>query len=217
MNDRMLSLNPLSVLEKEFVSPLSEGGIMVVESNAGVGKTAFLVQLALGAMFAGKDVLHVNIGEPIEKVDLWYKQMFNNSLTSGASLSLNEVWDSLLPHRFIMTFKIDGFSLPRLLERTKDLSVQRIFEPEVMVVDGLDLADLAKMETDFSKIKDIGRKGHPQIWFSVTIDGEAGINVIPYDVVIRLQQEGDGVAIVPRKGFKSNMSLKLNPVTMIME
>jgi ATP/maltotriose-dependent transcriptional regulator MalT len=42
-----------------------------VLAPAGVGKTAFLVQLALNAMLQEKNVLHISLDEPVTKVSLW--------------------------------------------------------------------------------------------------------------------------------------------------
>jgi hypothetical protein len=50
---------------------------------------------------------------------------------------MDQLWDAILPHRFIMTFKVEGFSVPKLEERLTDLTEQGIFFPNMIILDGL--------------------------------------------------------------------------------
>ena len=52
---------------------LGRGEFGALTARAGVGKTSFLVQLALDKMLRGRNVLHISIDEPVEKVCLCYE------------------------------------------------------------------------------------------------------------------------------------------------
>ena len=54
--------------------------------------------------------------------------------TKGARSGLSG--NRYLPHRFIMTFRVESFTVPRLEERLNDLTVQGIFKPDMMIIDG---------------------------------------------------------------------------------
>ena len=70
--------NPLRLLGKENQDILSKGGFGAVLARAGVGKTAIMVQLSLETLLRGKNVLHVSLSDPVNKVSLWYKEVFHN-------------------------------------------------------------------------------------------------------------------------------------------
>ena len=60
--------NPLRVMGYENDDILSTGQFGAVLARAGVGKTAFLVQLSLNALLRGKNVLHISLEDPVNKV-----------------------------------------------------------------------------------------------------------------------------------------------------
>ena len=70
-NNDLVVNNPLKALGLE---EKAKGGIRsmgLVMSRAGLGKTAILVQFALDCMLLGNKVLHVSIGESIDKTRSW--------------------------------------------------------------------------------------------------------------------------------------------------
>ena len=82
-------------------------------------------------------MLHISLEDPVNKVSLWYQEVFNLIAEQYKVDQINQIWESLLPHRFIMTFRVEGFSVPKLEERLSDLMEQNIFSPQMMIVDGL--------------------------------------------------------------------------------
>src|SRR3972149_582863 len=137
LNKKLTTLNSFKVMGYESDDIIPEGGLGAVSAHAGVGKTAFMVQLAINAMLRGKKVLHVSLHDPVNKVNLWYRELFSNIAGQAGKGNINETWEAILPYRFIMTFKVEGFNLPKLKERLTDLIVQNIFSPEVIIIDGI--------------------------------------------------------------------------------
>jgi len=129
--------NPLLNLgyDNEYILPT--GGFGAVLAHAGVGKTALLVQMALHAMIHEQPVLHVSLNDAVSKVDVWYRELFNDMVSKYDSAEVTEYWENLLNYRFIMTFRVEGFSVPKLEERVTDLMQQNIFKPSVIILDGL--------------------------------------------------------------------------------
>jgi hypothetical protein len=76
--------NPLHVMAYGNDDILSAGQFGAVLARAGVGKTAFLVQLSLNALLRGKNVLHISLEDPVNKVSLWYKEVFNLCCPTGS-------------------------------------------------------------------------------------------------------------------------------------
>jgi len=156
--------NPLVGLGYEDATLLSPGALSAVCARPGVGKTAFLVQMALWAISHDKNVLHVSLGDPIKKVDLWYHDFFANLSRRSAIQDASAAWMTFFPRRFIMTFKVEGFSVPKLKERMADLVEQKIFIPHVILIDGLE-SDiyLSKIIED---LKNLARKFSIPVWIS---------------------------------------------------
>ena len=135
--------NPLRVMGYENDDILKSGQFGAVLARAGVGKTAFLVQLSLNALLRSKNVLHISLEDPVNKVSLWYREVFNLIAEQYQVDQIDQLWESVLPHRFIMTFRVEGFSVPKLKERLSDLMEQNIFSPQMIIIDGFPFDDSA--------------------------------------------------------------------------
>jgi hypothetical protein len=219
--------NPLRLLGQEDQYILPEGGIGAVLARAGVGKTALMVQLALDTLLRGKNVLHVSLDDPVEKVSLWHKEVFQNMAAQYNLTQINQLWDAILPKRFIMTFKVEGFSVPKLEERLRDLTEQNIFTPQMIIVDGFPF-DEASPEP-LQQLRDFSSTHGLRIWFSVKTHRheKPGLNGIPpqlsniddlFNVILQLQPEGKNVHVKVLRGAeeKDYPELLLDPATMLI-
>ncbi|CAB5103784.1 hypothetical protein D3OALGB2SA_1993 [Olavius algarvensis associated proteobacterium Delta 3] len=135
-NDLILR-NPIRLLAPNGKDMLPDGGFGAITARAGVGKTAFLVQIALNSQLEGKNVLHISLEDPVKKVDLWYKEVFRLLAEQYHVQQINQLWETILPHRFIMTFRAESFSVPVFDERLSGLIDQGIFSPQMVIIDGL--------------------------------------------------------------------------------
>jgi len=220
--------NPLRLLGKENQDILSKGGFGAVLARAGVGKTAIMVQLSLETLLRGKNVLHVSLSDPVNKVSLWYKEVFHKLSDLYNAQQINQLWESILHHRFIMTFKVEGFSVPKLEERLADLTEQNIFLPDMIVIDGLPFED--DVEASLKHLKAFSEDHGLRIWFSVRThrhqdpqpDGMPPelIHIDDlFEVVIQLQSEEKNIHVKAIKGGSADgsaTSLILDPSTMLM-
>ena len=82
--------NPLRLLGKENQDILSKGGFGAVLARAGVGKTAIMVQLSLETLLRGKNVLHISLSDPVNKVSLWISIMRSRSKSYGNPYSTTD-------------------------------------------------------------------------------------------------------------------------------
>jgi hypothetical protein len=220
--------NPLRLLGQENEEILPQGGFGAVLARAGVGKTALMVQLSLETLLQGKNVLHVSLDDPVNKVSLWYDQVFHHLAQQYNLQQINELWESMLPHRFIMTFKVEGFSVPKLEERLTDLIEQNIFSPDMIIIDGLPFTET--VDPSLKQLKAFAEKHRRCIWFSVRTHRheEPGPGGIPvqlvgrenlFDIIIQLQPEGEEIHVKAIKGDipeTESHILKLDPATMLI-
>ena len=221
--------NPLRVMGYENNDILSTGQFGVVLARAGVGKTAFLVQLSLNALLRGKNVLHISLEDPVNKVSLWYKEVFNLIADQYQVDQINQLWDSLLPHRFIMTFRVEGFSVPKLQERLADLMEQNIFTPQMIIVDGFPFNE--SMRQPLSEFKALVEKHQMHAWFTMRTHRheDPGPEGKPlqleqvwdlFEVAIQLLPEGKEIHVKAVKGgesFAEDLDLRLDPSTMLLK
>jgi hypothetical protein len=157
--------NPLRLLGKSTDSILTEGGFGAVLARAGVGKTALTVQIAMNSLLTDQKVLHISLNDPVDKVTLWYKEVFTLLAAQYNAVQINQLWQTVAPHRFIMTFKVDRFTVPKLEERLEDLSAQNIFIPDMMIIDGMPFDD--NVRPQLMEIQTLARRLNVHVWFTV--------------------------------------------------
>ena len=219
--------NPLRVLNMSKDSQMS-----LVMARAGFGKTALLVQIALDAILRGKRVIHVSIGQSIEKTKTWYDDILQLVLQGHSVDRPHELIDMVNRHRMIMTFQASAFSRSRLEERLNDLVLQDIFRPNCLIVDGFDFASADRDALE--DIKGLVETMGLQAWFSAIRhrgDDRVSPNGVPapcheiddlFDTIILLIPQADASVELQ---FISNSNeqavggkgLRLDPTTMMVK
>jgi KaiC/GvpD/RAD55 family RecA-like ATPase len=227
-NDLILR-NPLRFMQRDPQnSLLPVGGFGAVLARAGVGKTALLVQISLNSLLEGWNVLHISLEDPVDKVNLWYTEVFNHIARQYDVKPANELWDTLLPRRFIMTFRVEGFSVPKLDERLTDLVEQNIFSPHVIIIDGLPFDQTVRPQ--LVELKELTQRRGCHAWFTVRTHRHEipDPNGIPtqmsglvdlFDVILHLQPQDKEIHIRALKGQENvgeQTGLILDPATMLI-
>ncbi|MCL2669236.1 MAG: AAA family ATPase [Syntrophaceae bacterium] len=231
MKQVLILRNPMRQLgfEQDQDEILPPGGFGAVLAHAGVGKTAFLVQLALNGMLRSRNVLHISLSDPVNKVTIRYRELFQRLAGPMETREVKQLWDSLLPHRFIMTFREVGFTAPKLEERLNDLTVQGIFKPEMMIIDGLHCDP--PQQALLTDLKGLAVKLGVSVWFTVHTHRHLppGPDGLPdsfqaiaclFDLLIELQAKQSDVHI---KILRSSLGaafaedLLLDPGTMLIK
>ena len=221
--------NPRRLLGSRTEEKLTDGEFGAVLARAGVGKTAFLVQLSLNALLRGKNVLHISLEDPVNKVSLWYREVFSRISQQYDINQIEPLWDSVLPHRFIMTFKVEGFSVPKLRERLTDLTEQNIFNPHTLIIDGLPFDGEARgrLEDLKAMCEDAGLR----TWFTVRTHRheEPAPDGMPpqlsdlqdlFAIALQLLPDGQDIHIRQLKGASGTdqaTPLRFDPNTMLIK
>jgi hypothetical protein len=229
MNKDLIDKNPLRALYKEHSVPR----MGLVMARAGLGKTAILVQIALDSLLCGHQVLHVSIGQNLEKTKTWYDDIFKDIVASLEASNQAELQDQISRNRLIMTFKESTFSRPKLEERLNDLIYQNIFRPTTMIIDGFDFTDCDRQI--ISDIRELAEATEMAVWFSAVSHRDAmkeGDKDIPFpcenladlfDTIILLKPEADEkcIALNLLKDTKGDTAtgkiLNLDPATLLIK
>ncbi len=219
-NNELIVNNPLRALGLE---DKGSGGVQammgLVMARAGLGKTAILVQFALDCMLLGNKVLHVAIGEGVDKTRAWYDDILS-LLTDGEKIGSIP---AIMKNRMIMTFKESSFSKALLEERLDDLVKQNIYKPECLIIDGYDFVnnDKESLEELRNFMNDRGLK---MIWFSAVShreDTRVSLDGVPapchevdslFETVLLIKPVGDAMKL----DIVKCDSCKLDPGTTLM-
>lgn len=221
--------NPVQSLAGESESILRAGHFGGILARAGVGKTALIVQIALHAMLNGRNVVHVSLNQPVTRTNLWYREIFGNIVRQMQIERAEALWEEILPHRFIMTFRAEGFSVPKLEERLTDLIEQKIFLPRLLIIDGLSFDE--PQRENLAGLKHYARLNELGVWFSIrTHRHEApGPGGLPrqildvedlFEVALSLVPVGEEIHVNVLKGITlppEHAHLALDPATMLVK
>lgn len=159
----LIEKNPIRHLNVCTESNVSSRMGLVI-SRAGLGKTAILVQIALDSLLNGRQVIHVSVGQSLDKTRIWYDDMFKD-IAAGCKLdNPYEVYDEIMHNRMIMTFKESKLSRAKLEERMNDLVYQNVIRPSCIVIDGYDFT--CADQQFLSDLKEMAKAMDLQIWFS---------------------------------------------------
>lgn len=227
-NEELGAKNPLRALGLESDGTDDRRSMGLVMARAGLGKTAILVQFALDCMLLGNKVLHVSIGENVDKTRNWYDDILSR-LTEGEKVdSIPEI----MKNRMIMTFKESSFSKAIFEERLVDLVKQDIYVPDCLIIDGYDFDDnnYASMEEFKDFMKEHGLK---MVWFSATShrgDDRVSENGVPapchdveglFENVLLIKPTDDAITLDIVKcdscGIEAGTTLTLDPSTMLIQ
>jgi len=160
INDR----SPLRVFEKSIHGGLGKGNLGVVMSRPGVGKTAFLIGIALDDLMRGRKVLHVSFQDSLDHVRTFYDEIFVELRKSTDMADARETHLRVERSRIIHTYRGIEFSTEKLDHDTRFYKEHLDFQPEVVIVDGFDLGQAD--ETKLAALKDYARTHNVELWLS---------------------------------------------------
>lgn len=170
MTDVMINLrrSPRKLLERDGHPGPGVGRLALILARAGMGKTAFLVDIGLDAVLAGKRVLHVSLDTTVEKVRTWYDDILTEMLRSEKKL---EHWASIQlemeRRRHIHTYAPDSFDVDKLRSSVEMLKEVMQFDPEVILVDELNIEE-SDPET-IAALKQLASDATAELWMACQV------------------------------------------------
>ncbi|MBF0231779.1 MAG: hypothetical protein HQK62_02830 [Desulfamplus sp.] len=216
----------VQILGSEY---LDQGRFGTVISRAGVGKTQFLVQIAISWLLEGKKVIHISLDDPIDKINLRYKEGYNNLIDNVGYIDpqkATRLWEDLAPCKFGITCQENTFSPQNIRDYLVSLKKNGLDMPSMIVVDGLDfdrdcsavLNKLSELAGEFSLALWFSMKSHREEAFTdkgfpVQLDKVKEL----FEKAIYLQPKEDKIEVVILKdGAKVNERHLIDPATMMI-
>ena len=222
--------SPLRLFEKSIHGGLGPGNIGVVVARTGVGKTAFLVGVALDDLMRGRRVLHVALEQPVEHVREHYDEIFADLARSTHLEDIATARLEMERHRNIHTYINHTFSVDRLREGINFLQAHVHFEPIVaIIIEGYPFETATP--ADLEALRAVAREQRAELWMSAVTHREAGKNArgIPepvahveqaVSVIVSLAHDGKAVHVRLLKDHEnpdvSELSIALDPTTMLL-
>jgi hypothetical protein len=215
----------IQILGKEN---LESGRFGAVISRAGVGKTQFLVQIALCWLLDGKKTIHISLDEAIDKINIRYKEGYTNLIDSVGyidPIKANRLWEDIDTGKLGISYSEASFSSDNIRDYLTTLKKENLELPAMMVIDGINfdndnadlLNELATLTADFSI----------SAWFSIQSHREEPLTAqgFPpqldkvkerFDKALFLNPQDDKIEIVVLKdGDSENRTFLLDPATMM--
>jgi hypothetical protein len=199
-------------------------------ARAGIGKTAFLIGVALDDLLRGRKVMHVSLGDSVDHVRKFYDEIFEDLRKTSSMVDAGDAHLQMERCRMIHTYTEGRFSIEKLRRSVSFQKEHAHFEPEVILVDGFDVA--GSTEADWTMLKDFAKEEDVELWLTALTHREEPVTnprgipnpVARFDawisVMVALQPESKAVTIRLLKDHENedvaNLHLKLDPTTLLL-
>jgi hypothetical protein len=217
--------SPLRLLEKGLHGGLGNGNLGLVLAGHGVGKTAFLVGMALDEMLRGGTVLHVATDQTVAHVRAHYDTTYETLAVSTQLEDAAVTHAEIDRHRSIRAYSPDAFSASKLREAVK-VEVEAGSKPTMIMLDGMDLGDLARDQ--IQDVRAVAQELDVEIWMTVAC-AEEKIDALPASVeafedsasvILALEPGDESVALRAIKDHESPdvsaLHVALDPKTLLL-
>lgn len=224
-NDLILRSPAKKIIGAENITNSQFGAVL---SRAGVGKTGFLVQIALTRLLSDEKVLHISLSDTIEKITIRYNEGYAGLVDSIGYVDAQiaeRLWDEIQHHKTGIAYNESTFNVNKIRDYLDSFKGADITLPTLMIIDGLDFdTDLSGMLSDLKQLQqDFGLC----TWFSMKTHREDPLNRNGYPVqlenydamfnkaVFLVPEENKIQAIVLKDGDRTDRKFLLDPATLM--
>ena len=211
--------SPLRVLDRSIDGGLGPGNLGVVWGAPGVGKTAFLVGVALDELARDRQVLHVAFDQTPDRVQTYYDEIFRELGKSQGLARTAELWQRIEQGLRIQSYTRNTFSLQALQRTVALLEEQPGVQPDLLLLDGLDWR--ATTEGTVQALKVLARSLGAKLWMSTDLLPDLlSTQGTLIDVLLQLKADAGTVHLRLLKEheapFPKPLLLDLNPATLLL-
>jgi len=205
--------SPVRLFDAATEGGLKEGGLGLVTSKKGLGKTSVLVQFGMDTLLKDEQLVHVTFDLHSSNVISWYDGIFAEIAKKSAGNSA-ELKTDVVSKRTILNFSLDNFSLEKVVSTLNALKAGGIAVAGV-VMDGIDFSKVS--EADVKAVADYAKKENVVLWASSdSVPANLENN---FSIIVNLSQTSDAVVVdITKLNEKKNIStgLKLDSKTLLI-
>jgi len=222
--------NPLRLFESSIHGGLGNGNLGVVVARHGLGKTPFLVGIALDEAMRGRKTLHVSLDDTVAHLREFYDEMFLDLAHAARLEDLPAERLQMERNHTLHTYAGKSFTIHKLRHSINFLKEYAHFEPACIIIEGFDF-DNASVE-DVEAFRQLAVQFNAEVWMSAITHRETPIdnNGIPMPlvqflpsvaVIVRLSGQSDGAHLSLLKDHDNpsvaTLTLALDPETMLLK
>ena len=217
--------SPLRLLEKGLHGGLGTGNLGVVLAGHGVGKTSFLVGVAVDELLREGRVLHVSCSHPVNHVRAHYDTVYDELAQSKHLEDLGVIHGEIDRNRSIRVYPPNTLTPGKLRDAVK-VAREAGASPTLIVVEGLDVTLLTR--ADVEDLRSLAQELPAEIWLEATSHDERTVSVPPGvrpfgDLVSVILALEPGHEVVKLRALKdhanpdvSELHVSLDPRTLLL-
>jgi len=215
--------SPMRLLEKGLHGGLGVGNLGVCVAAHGVGKTSFLVGVAIDELLRGGTVLHVAMNQTVSHVRDYYDTVYLALAASTHMDDPTEIHAEIDDHRRIRAYRGDGFSASKLSDSLK-VEAEAGVRPTLIVIDGLEGSQVTR--DDLAGVLSLVADLAAEVWFSLDAESEgdplaalSGCEDL-INVIVTLEAKGDEITLRAIKDHENedlqDLHVGLDPRTLLL-
>jgi hypothetical protein len=224
--------SPMRILQKATKGGLGTGNLGVFMARAGVGKTACLIHVALDSLFKKQKVVHVGIGESVEKIQVWYDEILVDLCSDFKIDDPRKLRGEIERGRVILAYTPETFTVKKLAKDLGDLATGGGFVPQVLLIDGFDFEKEEAGWDTLAAFRHLAKEEKLEIWFSARthraskVRNERGIPAPCHEVddlfsvIIFLEPRDGSIHLKLLKdhdyAVSQDLPIRLNPNTLLL-
>lgn len=211
---------------------LHHGKFGAVLSRAGVGKTQFLVHIALSWLLEGQNILHISLDDPMDKINIRYKEAYFTLIDSIGYVDPQKairLWEDIDLCKTGISYNESTFAPEKIWEYLHSFKKEDLRMPAMLVIDGLHFDSTIDegLTENLEKLKNISSEFSISLWFSMRThrDEPLSSDGFPkqfesvkdmFDKALFLQPKENMIeAIVLKDGNRADQKYMLDPATMM--
>jgi hypothetical protein len=199
---------------------LNVGQIGGVMARAGVGKSAFLIHIALSHLLRGSNVLHISLTNTQAHVRSFYDELYTELLRSSGETETPYARISIERHRLIHSNLNGSFSIEDFNKVLGSVSQLIDFKPALVIIDGFD-----EKPENLEQWRTIAQESQLRLWISVRTHRDHGLKASDlaseFSTAIELRPENNSIELnlirVGGEDSSEHHAFLLDPVTMMLQ
>lgn len=163
--------SPLRILDRARAPLNSRGNLGVVMARAGVGKTAFLVHVAIDGLLRERKVLHVSLDSPVDHVRSWYDAVYQDLARATQLTDVAQTAEMINHNRIIQAYSMHGhgpgqnaFHVDKLKSSLELLEQHAHFRPDLVLIDAYDWSRTTDAEIE--GLLKLSRERDIELWMT---------------------------------------------------
>ncbi len=211
------------------IESITDGKFGAVLSRAGVGKTSFLVQIALTQLLSNEKIVHVSLDDSMEKINVRYNEGYTNLVDSIGYVDPQKavrLWDDINSNKVGICYTEATFDIQKINDYLKSFKKADLPLPSIMIIDGLNFDE--DVSNALEQLEAICNEFSIFIWFAMKSHREEELceDGFPiqlenhknrFEKAIYLNPVEDKIeAVILKDGDRTDQKHTLDPATMMM-